>query len=1465
MSSTRIARQAINGNGIPPISAPWAVKDIIYVGVVGIIMLAALLEWILWLLAFLYCLCKAFQKADGQQRWSTRILAVFNIVFFACMRCVFLPIMVVTLPLPSQVVQYFPVGAVEVFQWFAFWSFAGLLTVPWLFCVYQLVTHNVGRQRRIKTVLDEHSAPKVVVIMPCYNEEPDVLLRTIDSIVDCEYPPSCMHIFLSFDGDGVNELYLNTLEKLDVALTLKSYPKSIDIVYRCSRITVSRFPHGGKRGCQKRTFKLIDRVYADYLRRNDNLFLLFIDSDCILDRVCIQNFMYEMELKPGSKRNMLAMTGVITSTTIKNSIITVLQDMEYIHGQLFERTVESGCGAVTCLPGALTMLRFSAFRRMAKWYFADKAEQISDLFDWGKCHLGEDRWLTHLFMVGAREQYQIQMNTGAFCKTEAVQTFKSLLKQRRRWFFGFITNESRSRSEDSVSLHFGVPIRQPTVPDSRIALKRQHSAPPEIRKPTRAVPAKSSSTPATPRCAYRPSERYPHSPVRGIGISPLARKSFTRLASAPIDETVPMSAAEVIELERAAAARASLEAERRGRQRERVERYASGRRRPRKLSKQKPPEGKEPYISKLENGEYQALLETEEAAKLLGRSSDDVTKNTDGSDSLEWSDFIFQRLGNLLSDRSKAEGQAIYFCIGYAALLAFLQSNVTGPPLPFSSAALVLPSDVASDKHKTRALRNKLLASLSVDGIAAYKLTPNVELLCLADAVVTHPAVLKGVHPARWAKLRTEVCRQRLLSEPSSTLQNLIYDDLDMVEEQLGKLEGSFKEKAQVEFLLERAEVDTHHGLDKIARQNLDEAKQRRRFEYALTGLLGKRTKFQEKDFSQLVVLAKSASNDESGSTETSDAAPGPVEKEETGPAKLDLNDDTLLESISFSERPGDSQAPEGEESLPPALKALDPANQPKLEALDSITLLNFASSITNTSPANGLTREETLPYATRVLDGGSSNWQVYTQALLVRSRIEGPKESESASASERLRYIFQLASPYRWDLEAELAARWVQLGGLRSALEIYERLEMWAEAALCWAATEREDKAKNMIKKQLFHATSGKSDVEADDDETWEGEERQPPPMDAPRLYCILGDIDQDVSMYEKAWTVSKERYARAQRSLGRLYITKGDMVKAAEAYSKSLRVNQLNQQSWFALGCALLELAQFEKAVAAFGRCVQIDDTDAESWSNLAAALLRCEPDTDDGTKPGAAPADDEDESVITHREKPDPQRHRQDALKALKRAAGLKHDSYRIWENLLIVAASLSPPDYNSALAAQKRIIDIRGKTDGEKCIDKQILEMLASHVITTSDRYDPTQPGLPRIFVKFMDESVTPLITGSAELWQLVSKLALWRNKPSSALDAEEKSWRAVTAQPGWETENEKLWNLVVDATVRLCEAYESFGPMERTEGLASGEPVAKDWKFKARSALRGILGKAKGTWEGTDGWERLQETMQGLKA
>lgn len=420
-------------------------SQIVYASLAGVFALAALVEWIFWLLAFLYCLFMCLKKA---KTWSTRILAILNIIVFTVLRLAFLGVMVATIPLPQAVTQRIPAEYMLYFQLFAFYAFAGLITIPWYFCLYQLIVKHVGRKQRIKDLVNERTAPKTVIVMPCYNEKPEVLMATIDSIVGCDYPASCMHVFLSFDGEATTLDYFSLIQSLGVPLNTVmmdngSYPKSIDICYRDCRITVSRFPHGGKRHCQKLTFKLIEKVYCEFLKRNDNVFILFIDSDCILDKYCIQNFMWEMELQPGlDEGQMVAMTGVITSHTDQHNVWTVLQDMEYVHGQLFERTVESSLGAVTCLPGALTILRFSAFQKCSKEYFADNTDKMEDMFDFGKCHLGEDRWLTHEFMCKTPGRYRIQMCQSAFCKTEAVAGFWNLLKQRRRWFIGFITNEA---------------------------------------------------------------------------------------------------------------------------------------------------------------------------------------------------------------------------------------------------------------------------------------------------------------------------------------------------------------------------------------------------------------------------------------------------------------------------------------------------------------------------------------------------------------------------------------------------------------------------------------------------------------------------------------------------------------------------------------------------------------------------------------------------------------------------------------------------------------------------------------------------------------------------------------------------------------------------------------------------------------------------------------------------------------
>jgi tetratricopeptide (TPR) repeat protein len=924
----------------------------------------------------------------------------------------------------------------------------------------------------------------------------------------------------------------------------------------------------------------------------------------------------------------------------------------------------------------------------------------------------------------------------------------------------------------------------------------------------------------------------------------------------------------------------------------------------------------------LENAEFQSILENELVRKLLGHLEDESLNEIPFDPSRCWSDFVFDRIEILLRKRqetetSKSEDSPLYlqhfvFITGLASLGAFLQSNAAGPPLPFSSPNVLLVEKVAFDPKALAGVRQTMIKSLGADGEAAYKLTPNIELFCLADAIMTCPPILKNIPAARWAKVRVNFLHQRLLSGIAPSLEKSIYEDLDVVSKSiLDEASKPQQKDTLVSFLLERATVHTHHGFDKLARADLDQATNERGFEFALTGLLGKRTKFQQKDVSQLVVLARSAESDEISSGSGVDAGAQQSGHSVGGeqPKAINLDDDTLLESISFSEQPKTSVDPQEINALSPQLASLDPEHQPILHPLDSVILLSLAASITNTSPAHGLTREETMPYATRVLEGGSSNWQVYTQALLLRSRIEGYKSrtvergllqlqalvdqviadttsnageltttapaastflpkgdaSDAAPASQRLLYIYQLCSPTRWELEAELAARWVNLGGLRSALEIYERLEMWPEVALCWAATERDDKARKIVRKQLFHAVDSDENVVDEDLEQWTGAERDPAPLDAPRLYCILADIDKNVDFYEKAWEVSNQRYARAQRSLGKHYYGLQDYAKASLSFSKALKVKQLDHATWFALGCALLELGEFRRAVEAFTRAVQLDDTDAEAWSNLAAALLNLKPEDTTAPQQQLQTTDqsDSDSDLVAPRA-PNPQKHTLDALHALKRASKIKYGNHRIWENLLTVAASLSPPSWTDMLTAQRRVIELRGFIDGEKCIDVKIMSALVNHAINEED--DWTKPGLPRMLLQLFDKHIVPLITASAPLWHLVAKLSLHRKKPSAALDANEKAWRAVISQPGWEHGTEAQWDRVVDATIDLVSAYESLGPRERTEGLGAGEGelVMKEWRFKGRSAVRGIMGRGKGAWEETAGWERLVESLAGLK-
>jgi tetratricopeptide (TPR) repeat protein len=922
---------------------------------------------------------------------------------------------------------------------------------------------------------------------------------------------------------------------------------------------------------------------------------------------------------------------------------------------------------------------------------------------------------------------------------------------------------------------------------------------------------------------------------------------------------------------------------------------------------------------------------------------------------LSYTDFLSRQVQESC-ERSDAESNDLtvgqrrsqLLHIGLAALFSFLQSNVSGPPLEFSSAERILPLALRRDASTLGAVRSRMIRDLSVDGEAAYQLTPNVELFCVAKVILVDADVVvveNAPLAAQVARMRVNFVHQKMLSEVSGTLQKSIYDDLNKVSQVVlgGASTSTAEERAR--FLLERAIIHTHHGFDVRARADLGLAATETGFEYALTGRLGKRTKFQDRDISQLVVLAKSADEESVTSRPDTLATKTEEETEKSKPKTLDLDDDTLLESISFAKEEiesGKSTTVQDESSLPPALASIDPSKQPKLSPLDSGILLAIASAITNNSPEHGLTREETLPYATRVIEGGSANWQIYTQALLVRSRIEGyrsrtvergvlqmqalvdqviadtatsdttvpssdtvtsqqqgepttflprPEQTESAPAEERLEYIWTLNFSTRWSLEAELASRWVNIGGLRTALDIYERLHMWAEVALCYAATEREEKAKAIVRRQLYEPTN-KDSNEEDDNEKYEGAELATLPADAPRLFCILGDIDNDEAMYERAWEVSNQRYARAQRSLARLYLKAQPpaLDKAESAYRKSLKINPLNHGAWFAMGCVQLNLEQWGDAIESFTRTVQLEDNDAEAWSNLAAALLQVSSDKPaeinseaivdvDHQKPTTSVDEDSGSDEPETKPAPDPFKPRRDALTALHHAARLKQTDHRIWDNLLTVATSLPPPltPYKDIVFALRKVVELLGPKKGEKSVDLSVLTLLVDHLVknfeyedllipvgddsTAPDERHMLRSGtVPGQIISLIDQIITPLITHSAPLWLLVARVELFRGRPSKAFEAHEKAWRAVVAsstQGAFQMGDEKRWMDVVKATERLVrDGYAKIGGMEK-EGHP-GELVAKDWRFKARSAVRSIMGKGKELWEGSEGWLRLKE-------
>ncbi|CCO32850.1 TPR repeat-containing protein C19B12,01 [Rhizoctonia solani AG-1 IB] len=442
----------------------------------------------------------------------------------------------------------------------------------------------------------------------------------------------------------------------------------------------------------------------------------------------------------------------------------------------------------------------------------------------------------------------------------------------------------------------------------------------------------------------------------------------------------------------------------------------------------------------------------------------------------------------------------------------------------------------------------------------------------------------------------------------------------------------------------------------------------------------------------------------------------------------MQLNDDTLLEQTEYTSSSAGTNTFAG----------IDPSNQPALSPLDQCIFLGMCLNVRNTSPSHGLTAEQMMPYISRVISH-PRNWSIHTMALLLRARLESTRTrtverstlqlqalvdqmpTADSTLSERLLYVHSIPLPSKWAMEKELAERFLSIGVVKSALEIFERLEMWEEVVKCYQSIEKREQALEIVR-DLLEGRKAEADVilaRGKTNEASAGRIRIDVAREA-KLWCLLGDLDSPSSLehYKRAWQVSNSTSARAARALGGYYFARGEYREAIPHLKSATALQPLLSRPWFLLGCAYVREEAWTEARDTFARCVGIDQEDGESWNNIASVYLRM----DEKGIPGGADLTTLEDDPLHNSTTNDKFANKILAFRALKQGLRYSYENWRMWQNYIIVSVDVG--ELSEACRALGRLVELRAEKDGVASVDLEVLERLVDAVTRAPPDEEPT---------------------------------------------------------------------------------------------------------------------------------------------